>query len=203
MNSIDAGVRVPVTGRAATGSWLRCALWGHVVDNEAFTAGRRACVRCGIRFLQDEAGAVVRIGHTLSCFFRHHTYERAGVRDGHTEYACVRCGHPLLFRSDADPYASSSHFEKRVRYRCGLFGHRVHVVTSRAGGVEYACGCGHSFIQRPVGESRVTHPLKCFFLAHWVRFVERRGHHSEYACRPCGHPFLFTGHGGHGSARKT
>ena len=28
-------------------------------------------------------------------------------------------------------------------------------------------------------------------LGHWIRFVERRGAWSEYACRTCGHPFLF------------
>jgi predicted RNA-binding Zn-ribbon protein involved in translation (DUF1610 family) len=191
---MDAVRTPPVITRieGSAAARLRCFLGGHVVDNGAFRKLDRSCQRCGLPFLRDTSQPI-RIGHTLSCFFRHHTYERVGTRDGHHEYACVRCGHPLLFRADADPYDGLPRFFKRVRYLCSLFGHHVHVVAIRSGGVEYACGCGHSFIQREIGRRRVTHPLKCFFLGHWVRFVERRGDLSEYGCRTCGHPFLFAG----------
>ena len=113
------------------------------------------------------------------------------MRDGHTEYACVRCGHPLLFPGDADPYNAQGRFQKRVRYLCGLFGHRVHRVAERNGGVEYACHCGHSFVHQPYRRSLVRHPLACVLLGHWVSFVRPRGQFSEYACVTCGHPFLF------------
>jgi DNA-directed RNA polymerase subunit RPC12/RpoP len=169
-----------------------CAMWGHAVDNAVFTGQERACTRCGVPCLHDDVGAVMRIGHTLSCFLHHHTYERVGFRDGHTEYACVRCGHPLLFRTDTDPYGrSQARFAKRVRYLCGLFGHRVHAVVERDGGSEYACRCGHSFVHRDRHESIVRHPLACVLLGHWVAFVRPRAAYSEYACRRCGHPFLF------------
>jgi DNA-directed RNA polymerase subunit RPC12/RpoP len=169
-----------------------CQVWGHAVHNDAFLKRGRACTRCRQTLLGDNA-TVVRIGHTLSCFVRHHTYEEVARRDRHTEYACVRCGHPLLFRSDCDPYAGGGVFRKKVRYLCGLFGHRVHAVTERHGGTEYACHCGHTFIQQPRRRDVVRHPLGCVLLGHWVSFVERRGAWSEYACRTCGHPFLFKG----------
>jgi DNA-directed RNA polymerase subunit RPC12/RpoP len=169
---------------------LACALWGHAVHNEAFAAGTRACTRCRRTYLQDGRGTI-RIGHTLSCFLRHHTYERVVERDGHTEYACIRCGHPLLFPSGRDPYRRRGQFTKRVRYLCGLFGHHVHAVTERDGGTEYACHCGHSFVHQPARRDIVRHPLVCVLLGHWVSFVVCRGAFSEYACRHCGHPFLF------------
>lgn len=167
-----------------------CVAWGHAVDNTVFAATDRACTRCGQPCLRDD-GRVIRIGHTLSCFLRHHTYERVGERDAHTEYACVHCGHPLLFETAADPYAAVAGFDKRVRYRCGLFGHHVHRVATRGGGVEYACRCGHSFVHQPAGRRLVRHPLVCVLLGHWVSFVVTRAHFSEYACVNCGHPFLF------------
>ena len=169
---------------------VTCALWGHAVHNGAFAVGDRACTRCGRSCLRDDR-ATIRIGHTLSCFLRHHTYERVIVRDGHTEYACVRCGHPLLFPTDHDPYGSRGPFTKRVRYLCGLFGHRVHAVTDRHGGTEYACHCGHSFVHQPARCDLVRHPLLCVLFGHWITFVVIRGGFSEYACRHCGHPFLF------------
>lgn len=172
-------------------STLVCLIWGHAVDNHVFAAQGRACTRCGKNFLHDDRGPV-RIGHTLSCFLSHHTYEPVGDRDGHAEYACVQCGHPLLFSQDGDPYRTRGRFEKRVRYLCGLFGHRVHRVAERNGGVEYACHCGHSFVHQPDHRSLVRHPLSCVFLGHWVSFVGTRGRFSEYACVTCGHPFLFT-----------
>jgi DNA-directed RNA polymerase subunit RPC12/RpoP len=171
-------------------SRLTCLIWGHAVDNRVFLAEGRACTRCGTTLLRDDP-APVRIGHTLSCFLSHHRYEPVGARDGHMEYACVRCGHPLLFPLDADPYSERHRFQKRVRYACGLFGHHVHPVGERNGGVEYACHCGHSFVHQPDRRSLVRHPLACVLLGHWVSFVRPRGAFSEYACVTCGHPFLF------------
>jgi len=167
-----------------------CLLWGHAVDNLVFAVGGRACTRCGASCLHDDPGTI-RIGHTLSCFLRHHTYERVIERDGHTEYACVRCGHPLLFPTVNDPYGRRGRFTKRVRYLCGLLGHRVHAVADRDGGTEYACHCGHSFVHQPARRHVVRHPLGCILLGHWIAFVAARGAFSEYACRHCGHPFLF------------
>ena len=115
-------------------SRLTCLIWGHAVDNRVFVAEGRACTRCGTTLLRDDP-APVRIGHTLSCFLSHHTYEPVDARDGHMEYGCVRCGHPLLFPLDADPYSERHRFQKRVRYACGLFGHHVHRVGERNGGV--------------------------------------------------------------------
>jgi DNA-directed RNA polymerase subunit RPC12/RpoP len=171
---------------------LWCAIWGHAVHNEAFARHGRYCTRCGEPMLDDD-GADVRIGHTLSCFLRHHTFREVGRRHDHTEYACVRCGHPLLFRSDADPYRDREDFAKKVRYLCGLFGHRVHTVAERDGGVEYACHCGHSFVHQPHRLNIVRHPLSCVLVGHWVSFVRTRGAFGEFACRTCGHPFLFAG----------
>lgn len=63
-------------------SRLTCLLWGHAVDNQVFLEVGRACTRCGRRVRHDDP-APVRIGHTLSCFVTHHTYEPVGTRDGH------------------------------------------------------------------------------------------------------------------------
>lgn len=112
-------------------------------------------------------------------------------RDGHNEYVCVRCGHPLLFTCADDPWAESRIFAKKVRYLCGLFGHRVHRVTGRDGFVEYACFCGHSFLKSEDSLPRVTHPLVCVVSGHFVRYVSRRAGFAEYVCRHCGHPFCF------------
>jgi DNA-directed RNA polymerase subunit RPC12/RpoP len=114
-----------------------------------------------------------------------------GTRDGHNEYMCQQCGHPLLFEIDRDPYAPDGLFGKRVRYLCNLFGHRSHVVVERSGLTEYACGCGHTFLREARGLSRVTHPPICTVLGHFVRFVERRSGYSEHACLNCGHTFGF------------
>ena len=180
---------------AATAAWwirISCHLWGHRVHNAVFrhatTRGRRC--RCGVAYLSED-GSHTRVRHTLSCFLRHHTYERLTERDGHHEYACIRCGHPLLFRAEADPYVNRPLFPKKVRYLCGLFGHRVHAVTTRNDSVEYACGCGHTFLKPVDGLVRVTHPLACVARGHLIRFVERRAGFAEYVCRTCGHPFCF------------
>lgn len=174
--------------------WLHrvsCSLFGHAVDNHRFQAEapEKTC-GCGQAILSED-GSSTRTRHTLSCFFRHHTYLRVGARNGHNEYMCQQCGHPLLFTLDDDPYVLAGRFNKRVRYLCNLFGHRSHVVTERAGLTEYACGCGHTFLRRARGLSLVTHPPACAVLGHFVRFVERRGGYSEHACLNCGHTFGF------------
>jgi hypothetical protein len=107
------------------------------------------------------------------------------------EYVCVRCGHPLVFHAGADPFAARNKFAKRVRYACGLLGHRVSTVTSRDGYVQYACYCGHSFLKPTSGEHKIRHPLICCFTAHRIRFLARRAGYAEYVCRDCDHPFCF------------
>jgi DNA-directed RNA polymerase subunit RPC12/RpoP len=165
------------------------------MDNRTLAAdGRPRCARCRGRFL-DEDGSVTHTRHVFGCFLRHHTYVRTGVRDGHNEYTCVRCGHPLLFEHGHDPYADAARFDKRVRYLCSLFGHAVHVVGQRHGMTEYACRCGHSFLSAPRGLTRVTHPLVCTLSGHRVTFVERREDYREYRCRDCGHTFGVPGRG--------
>ena len=80
---------------------------------------------------------------------------------------------------------------KKVRYACGLFGHRVRAVSERDGFVEYACFCGHSFLKGAEGARTIRHPLVCFFFAHRILFVTTREGYAEYVCRDCGHPFCF------------
>lgn len=173
-------------------SWLSCRVWGHAVDNRAFRRfdhrGRQC--RCGTPYLGED-GTLTRVRHTLSCFLRHHTYVRLVDRHGHHEYVCVRCGHPLVFPAASDPFAERAIFAKKVRYRCGLFGHQVRHVTDRDGFAEYTCFCGHSFLKPKRVPGRIRHPLICFFTAHRIRFVARRGGYAEYVCRDCGHPFCF------------
>ena len=169
-----------------------CALWGHVVDNEVFrrAPGRTRRCRCGAEYLGED-GSRTHVRHTLSCFLRHHTYVRLADRDGVHEYVCVRCGHPLVFPAGADRFAHRERFTKKVRYACGLFGHRVNAVAVRDGFVEYACHCGHSFLKQQDHAGRIRHPLLCFFTAHRVRFLTRRQGYAEYVCDDCGHPFCF------------
>jgi len=171
---------------------LSCAVWGHVVDNTVFRRASgpiRRC-RCGVEYLPED-GTATHVRHTLSCFLRHHTYVRLADRDGAHEYVCVRCGHPLVFRANADRFANRDIFAKKVRYACGLFGHRVAEVASRDGFVEYACHCGHSFLKPSGGAHTIRHPLVCFFTAHRIRFLARRAGYVEYVCDDCGHPFCF------------
>jgi DNA-directed RNA polymerase subunit RPC12/RpoP len=54
-----------------------------------------------------------------------------GVPHNHDEYMCTRCGHPLLFRPKANIHVDRKKFQKKVRYLCSLFGHKVHPVTQR------------------------------------------------------------------------
>lgn len=171
---------------------LSCALWGHVVDNEVFSRSRgriRRC-RCGAEYLRED-GSRTHVRHTLSCFLRHHTYVRLVDRDAVHEYVCVRCGHPLVYPAGTDPFAACERFGKKVRYLCGLFGHRVRAVALRHGFTEYACHCGHSFLKPAEGTDIIRHPLICFFTAHRIRFVARRAGYAEFVCDDCGHPFCF------------
>lgn len=171
---------------------ISCALWGHVVDNQAFSdaRGRTRRCRCGAEYLGDD-GSKTHVRHTLSCFLRHHTYVRLADRDGVHEYVCVRCGHPLVFPAGSDRFADRGRFAKKVRYACGLFGHRVQAVARRNGFVEYACHCGHSFLKSEAGAEKVRHPLRCFFTAHRIRYLTSRNGFAEYVCDDCGHPFCF------------
>jgi DNA-directed RNA polymerase subunit RPC12/RpoP len=112
-------------------------------------------------------------------------------RDDHHEYVCVQCGHPLLFEAGQDPYAQAVQFEKKVRYLCGLFGHRVRPVTERNGFVEYACPCGHTFLKAQGALTIVRHPFVCVARGHAIRYLTCRAGYAEYVCRDCGHPFCF------------
>jgi len=171
---------------------LACKLWGHHVDNRSFRqkAGSQRSCRCGEPYLMTD-GSHTRVRHTLSCFLGHHTYVRMADRDGHHEYACLQCGHPLMFAAEGDPYAAAGIFKKKVRYLCGLVGHHVHRVTSRDESVEYACHCGHSFLKAEGPIQVIRHPLICVAAGHFVRYVCSRAGYSEYVCRNCGHPFCF------------
>ena len=171
---------------------LSCRVWGHVVDNEVFrkAAGDTRRCRCGSEYLPED-GTTTHVRHTLSCFLRHHTYVRLVDRDGVHEYVCVRCGHPLVYPEKVDPFANRERFGKKVRYLCGLLGHRVHAVATRDGFTEYACHCGHSFLKPERAARVIRHPLRCFFRAHRIRFLARRCGFAEYVCTDCGHPFCF------------
>jgi hypothetical protein len=184
-------------GSRYSGGWFRrmsCALWGHHVDNRLFRerVGQLPVCRCGALYLRTDR-SYTRVRHTLSCFLGHHTYVRIACRHGHHEYACVQCGHPLLFEAASDPYVAREGFRKKVRYLCGLFGHRVHLVTTRDGFTEYACHCGHTFLKADRALDIVRHPLVCVTGGHHVRYVTSRAGYGEFVCRDCGHPFCFAG----------
>ena len=181
---------------------LSCALWGHHVDNHRFTAAPadRRC-GCGATYLAAD-GSLTRVRHTLSCFLGKHRYTLLTGRDGCREYVCVQCGHPLVYRAAHDPYADSGEFKKKVRYLCGLFGHRVEAVATRDGFVEYACHCGHSFLKPSstgdrgtkvprYGSAIIRHPMICVLLGHYIRYVTSRAGYDEFICVNCGHPFCF------------
>jgi DNA-directed RNA polymerase subunit RPC12/RpoP len=185
----EVGLLLQIRSAVSRGS---CALWGHVVDNRVFGAAGTpspAC-RCGAPYLHTD-GRTTHVRHTLSCFLRHHTYRLLAERHGVREYVCIRCGHPLLFPQGTDRFAGRGVFTKRVRYACGLFGHRVRPVTRRHGFVEYACPCGHSFLEPDGDAAIIHHPLICVLRAHRVRFLTTREGYSEYVCVDCGHPFCF------------
>jgi DNA-directed RNA polymerase subunit RPC12/RpoP len=169
-----------------------CAVFGHEVDNYRFGSDRAPVKKCpcGSAILFED-NSHTRIAHVVSCFVRGHRYRSAGSRDGHGEYVCERCGHPLLFPEGQSGYAGRETFRKKVRYRCNLFGHRAHEVTRRDGLAEYACHCGHSFLREPQRGTLIRHPPLCLVAGHFVKFVTRRGLYAEFRCRNCGHTFCF------------
>ena len=176
---------------------LSCAVWGHHVDNHVFkqAGGTDRTCRCGTRYLAEDR-SFTHVRHTLSCFLGKHEYEKLADRDGCHEYVCVQCGHPLLFDAEHDPYATAPTFKKKVRYLCGVFGHRVRHIATRDGFEEYACFCGHSFLKSveaapPSRTSKIRHPAVCVITGHRIQYVTRRGGFAEYVCRDCGHPFCF------------
>lgn len=173
---------------------ISCVVWGHSVDNHQLGTERNDhhhC-RCGARYLARD-GSLTRVRHTLSCFLGKHEYTKLVERDGCREYVCVQCGHPLVYRTDVDPYRATRGFKKKVRYLCGLFGHEVEVVSTRNGWVEHACHCGHSFLRPEKHDGKIHHPLVCVLSGHYVRFVTSRAGYDEFICVNCGHPFCFAG----------
>jgi DNA-directed RNA polymerase subunit RPC12/RpoP len=188
MNSTTPTITTGLPAACASGT---CALFGHKVHHTVIARGARTpCVRCGVAIL-DRGTGISRIAHTLSCFFGKHHYGSIATRDNHHEYVCEQCGHSLLFELARDPYASLGKFGKRVNYACGLFGHRVHVVATRAKAVEYACRCGHPFVKAQKALTVIRHPLACVLMGHFVTLNETRGDWAEYLCNRCGHPFYF------------
>jgi DNA-directed RNA polymerase subunit RPC12/RpoP len=170
---------------------LACLVFGHGAHNRAFAAGEATVRRCscGSQIL-GEGGGETHVRHNLACFFLGHNYTLLAARDGYQEYACTACGHPLLFEAGT-PYAQLDTFHKQVRYRCGLFGHRVRRAGRRHGLTEYACHCGHSFLQDEEGRTKVRHPLGCVLAGHLIYCLGRRDGCAEYRCRRCGHTFCF------------
>ena len=182
--------RLTRSAKAAAPAPRLCRVLGHELDNRLIPNGGPRCSRCDQRFLFED-GRITHTRHVLGCLLRHHTYLRIGLRAAHNEYACLRCGHPLLLAVDRDPHLNALPFRKRLRYRCGAFGHAVHEITARDGLTEYACGCGHSFLLVEEGLTHVHHPLVCRISGHRVTFVQRRGSYREHRCLDCGHPFLY------------
>ena len=161
-----------------------CSLLGHRAANTK----RCSCLKERL----PEDGSQVHVRHILSCFFFSHNYMRLIERHGHHEYVCSECGHQLLLSSAVDAFASTISFSKRPRYRCSVFGHRVHAIAERSAMVEYVCHCGHSFLKRKQGLTFITHPLTCTVTGHLGRFLGRRHSWAEYVCRVCGHSFCYT-----------
>lgn len=195
MHSLDYSLNFPVM-RNSIFPWrdllqrFLCVLFGHQVDNRRFKAEGRLRCPCGKPVLRED-GSRTRISHTVSCFFLGHHYQRIITRSGYTEYACTTCGHPLLFSEKGDPFCHRSHFKKKVRYICNLFGHDTRKVAGRHGLHEYACLCGHSFLKNQEMNGIIKHPLICLFAGHLVSFVGRRAGFVEHLCQNCGHTFLF------------
>ena len=169
-----------------------CSLFGHRHGNEKFAGAMSypTTCSCGMLILQENE-VETRIRHIPSCFLLGHSFTKIGERNGHYEYCCHSCGHPLLIKKDCSSYHNLNSLQKRPRYVCGFFGHKVHKVIERNGYTEYACACGHSFLKAERDVVEVKHPLICLFAGHFVRFVEKRGENSEYLCRNCGHTFYY------------
>lgn len=173
-------------------SRVRCVLFGHDTQSakSRFAPKSRQRCRCGKETLFED-NRESRIGHILPCFFFGHDYLRVGDRDGHAEFICKNCGHPLLFEMRSSLYACKTTLHKPVSFACIVFGHKIHQVSERSGITEYACHCGHSFLLSEPGLSTYRHPLACVVRGHYIRFVERRGFLAEFGCHVCGHTFCF------------
>ena len=175
------------------GKKIVCTLFGHQVDNHRFAQASENVKQCpcGVEILHQDSSET-RVRHTVSCFLIHHRYIKMSTRNGHNDYVCIQCGHPLLFEIGNDPYSKNGgRFDKKARYLCNLFGHKVHTVTKRNSYTEYACFCGHSFLKQEKSLSKVTHPLICLFAGHFIHFEARRNGYAEFVCRNCGHTFCF------------
>ncbi len=163
---------------------------GHELDNRLVADDGPRCSRCHQRFLFED-GRITHTRHVLGCMLRHHTYLRIDRRAGHNEYACIRCGHPLLVAVDRDEHVDALLFPKRLHSDAAPSAMQSTAVTVRDGLTEYACGCGHSFLLAQDGLRRVHHPLVCRTSGHRVAFVQQRGSYREHRCVGCGHPFLY------------
>lgn len=169
-----------------------CPLFGHRPQSgqmdTPWPPSPKMC-RCGTDILGHETET--RLRHVPDCFLKGHTCVKIDNRDGHHEFMCSSCGHPILIEEERSGYAGKRSMHKRQRYLCSVFGHRVHEVTKRDGMTEYACGCGHSFLKSKDDLTEVKHPLVCLFSGHFVTHLARREGYSEYLCRNCGHTFYF------------
>jgi DNA-directed RNA polymerase subunit RPC12/RpoP len=166
-----------------------CFFFGHDVSVQSLHEHDQSC-SCGEAVLS-EGNPETHVRHNLKCFFGGHKYAKIGVRDGHAEFVCEDCGHPLLFKINDEKYGSHDEFHKPVSYGCIFRGHRLHLVAKRQGLFEYACDCGHSFLLDEANRQRFWHPLICFFAGHFIRLQSKREGMSEFRCRNCGHPFCF------------
>ena len=172
-------------------SKLNCLILGHRIDGHLAAVPPQTSRHCSCGTVLFEDGSEAHLRHILSCFLFGHLYTKMESRDGHSEYVCVSCGHPLLVNAARSTYALKDSFHKHVRHRCWLFGHSVHRVCKRSGLWEYACGCGHSFLRREQAVKKIRHPLKCVLRGHYVSFIGKRNGYEEFRCRNCGHPFCF------------
>ncbi|MBL8203564.1 MAG: UbiA family prenyltransferase [Blastocatellia bacterium] len=168
-----------------------CFFLGHHFDNRDTSIVASGQCQCG-ESLIDADGLTVHVRHNLVCLLGGHTYEKIGERDGHGEYVCVGCGHPMLFAIGDSPYSRQDHFRKFVRPQCGMAGHGVHRVTERGGMTEYACHCGHSFLLSQKALRKVRHPLICLLTGHAIKPFVREDGVQEFRCEHCGHPFCLT-----------
>lgn len=165
-----------------------CLLFGHPVAPSHFVEKPAKNCRCNAELRRDDT--LTRIRHHASCFLKGHEYRKLGQRSGYEDFGCIQCGHPLLLR-EGEP-SPETVLKKKVRYRCNVFGHKhLEEVSTRYGRVEYACACGHSFLKEEAGLKEINHPLRCFFLGHWVRYLGERSGASDYTCIHCGHLFYW------------
>ena len=173
---------------------LMCKLFGHRPKSPGIGGpgeGANLC-RCGADILQEEKSVETRLSHVPTCFLFGHTCIRVTNRSGHHEFVCRTCGHPLLFEEEKrTDYAPLRSLEKRQKYYCSLFGHRVHKVVERDEMTEYACRCGHSFLKKQSDLNEIKHPFVCLYTGHLVNFLTYQGEYAEYLCRNCGHTFYY------------